>query len=32
MNDTIEEILGQLTLEEKAALCVGAGPWKTVSI
>jgi len=32
MNETLEEILDQMTLEEKAVLCVGAGPWKTASI
>ena len=32
MNETLEEILDQTTLEEKAVLCVGAGPWKTASI
>ncbi len=28
----IETILQQMTLEEKAALCTGAGPWATVAI
>lgn len=28
----ISSLLSQLTLEEKASLCTGAGPWKTVAI
>jgi beta-glucosidase len=28
----IEPILQQMTLEEKAAICTGAGPWATVAI
>lgn len=28
----IESILSQMTLEEKAALCTGAGPWTTMAI
>jgi beta-glucosidase len=28
----IHAILGQMTLEEKAALCTGAGPWTTVAV
>ncbi len=29
---TVETLLEQLTLEEKAALCVGATPWQTVAV
>jgi beta-glucosidase len=28
----INAILGQMTLEEKAALCIGASPWTTVAV
>lgn len=31
MKETIENIIKQMTLEEKAALCIGAGPWKTAA-
>lgn len=32
MEAKIQEILEQMTLEEKAALCTGASPWQTVAI
>ncbi len=32
MTDRISELLSQLTLEEKAALCTGASPWRTVAV
>ena len=32
MSETIENIISQMTLEEKASLCTGATPWKTVGI
>jgi beta-glucosidase len=32
MTDKIQTILAEMTLEEKAALCTGAGPWTSVPI
>lgn len=32
MNPRIAELLQQLSLEEKAALCTGATPWQTVAV
>ncbi|MGC9397759.1 MAG: glycoside hydrolase family 3 C-terminal domain-containing protein [Anaerolineae bacterium] len=32
MNANIPQILSQMTLEEKAALCTGASPWQTLTI
>ena len=32
MTDRLAELLSQLTLEEKAALCTGASPWRTVAV
>lgn len=32
MSERIEELIYQMTLEEKAALCTGAGPWTTTPI
>lgn len=32
MNDQIQTILDQMTLEEKAALCTGTGPWTTLAV
>lgn len=30
--DKIQSIIAKMTLEEKAALCTGAGPWNTVAV
>lgn len=32
MSERIEELISQMTLEEKATLCTGAGPWTTTPI
>ena len=32
MQDDINQLITQMTLEEKAALCTGATPWRTVAI
>ena len=32
MADKISDLISQMTVEEKAALCTGATPWKTVEI
>lgn len=32
MSEQIEELIYQMTLEEKAALCTGAGPWTTTPV
>ncbi|HEU4742314.1 MAG TPA: glycoside hydrolase family 3 C-terminal domain-containing protein [Meiothermus sp.] len=32
MSERIEELIYQMTLEEKAALCTGAGPWTTTPV
>lgn len=31
-SNQVQALLGQLTLEEKAALCIGATPWQTVAV
>ncbi len=30
--DNIKSLISQLTLEEKAALCTGSGPWQTIAV
>ena len=32
MSDPLQAIISQMTLEEKAALCIGASPWTTIPI
>src|SRR5687768_198460 len=32
MSDQMQTILNQMTLEEKAALCTGTGPWTTLAV
>jgi beta-glucosidase len=31
-NNRIAELIARLTLEEKAGLCTGAGPWQTLTV
>ncbi|MFW9906092.1 MAG: glycoside hydrolase family 3 N-terminal domain-containing protein [Candidatus Thorarchaeota archaeon] len=30
--DKIKSLISQLTLEEKASLCTGSGPWETIAV
>ncbi len=32
MDNRIAELIGKLTVEEKAGLCTGAGPWQTLAV